>query len=196
VAATEQDITELINGCLRNDRQAQHRLYDMFAPSMFGVCLRYCISHEEAEDAMMEGFMCVFQQLKEYRNEGSLKNWIRAIMVKKAIDSFRKNRNILKTDCIDAVPEPIAEGYASETAIITRLEGKEILALIRQLPEEWSIIFNLRSIEGYSFKEIATMLERNENTVRVYYQRARARLMEEIKTREQHLQTIDNKYGA
>lgn len=187
VAATERDITELIDGCLRNDRQAQHRLYDMFAPAMFGVCLRYCTSHEEAEDAMMEGFLCVFQQLKEYRNEGSLRNWVRAIMVKKAIDSFRKNRNILKTDRIEAVPEPAAEGYASETAIITRLEGKEILALVRQLPEEWGIIFNLRSIEGYSFKEIAAMLDRNENTVRVYYQRARARLIEDIKTREQHL---------
>ena len=53
------------------------------------------------------------------------------------------------------------------------------------MPEDWRIIFNLRIMEEYSFKEIAEELGRNENTIRVYFQRARAWLLDKINEQEQ-----------
>lgn len=180
MAATEQEIQELIDGCLNNNRNAQRKLYEMFAPAMLGVCMRYVGSREKAEDVMMDGFMGVFKNLSSYRKESSLESWIRSIMVKTAISYFRAEKRHLMSDSLDDKEDfqlPVSE---REESIVTRLEAKQVLEIVGKMPEDLRVIFNLRLVEEYSFKEIAEELGKNENTVRVYYQRARKWLIDRI----------------
>ncbi len=74
--------------------RAQEKLYRMFAPKMFGVCLRYSRDRSEAEDNLQEGFMKIFTNIDTYRYEGSFEGWMRRIMVNVALSKYRKN-NIL-----------------------------------------------------------------------------------------------------
>lgn len=180
MATSIQEIEELIAGCRNNDRKAQRKLYDTFSPAMFGVCLRYANSREKAEDVMMDGFMGVFKNIDQYRGDCSLESWIRSIMVKTAISHYRSERKHLMNDSLDEKEDFQMPASDRDESIITRLEAKQILEIVEQMPEDLRVIFNLRLVEGLSFKEIADELNKNENTVRVYYQRARQWLISRI----------------
>lgn len=178
-----QDIDEIVSGCLQNDRKSQHRLYEAFASSMLGLCMRYTRSKQEAEDIMIEGFVHVFKKLRTFRQECSLESWIRTIMINAALDAYRSNKKHLLDISIEE-STTAAPSNASHENIVTRLEVKQILELMDEMPEDQRIIFNLFAIEGYPFKDIAQMLDRNENTVRVYFQRARLWLQKRIQVEE------------
>ena len=180
MATTIQEIEELIAGCQNNNRDAQRRLYEKFASTMLGVCMCYANSKEEAEDVMMDGFMGVFKNISTYRGESSLDSWIRSIMVKTAISHFRAEKKHLMNDSLDDKEDSLMPISEREESIVTRLEAKQVLEIVAKMPEDLRVIFNLRLVEEYSFKEIAEELEKNENTVRVYYQSARKWLIDRI----------------
>lgn len=179
-----QHMDEIIAGCIQNDRKSQHELYKNFAPTMLGVCRRYTSSKEEAEDIMIEGFLNVFKRIGSFRHDCSLSSWIRAIMVNAAIDHYRSNKKHQLDDCLDEAT--LQTGHFTHTGeeIITKLEAKQIMLLLNEMPDDFRVIFNLRVIEEYSFKEIAEELSRNENTIRVYFQRARTWLQQRIQVQE------------
>ena len=82
--------SDLIEGCIRGERKMQHELYQRFASKMYGVCLRYAGSAEEAEDVLQEGFIKVFNKIGSFRGDGSFEGWIRRIFVNTAIEHYRK----------------------------------------------------------------------------------------------------------
>lgn len=167
---------DLIDGCLRNDRKCQQELYDIFAPKMLAVCMRYANTRHEAEDIMIEGFIQVFSHLDKFLGESSLEFWIRQIMVNKAISNFRSNNKRYGYDIIDETVEIADES----TRIESGLTGKEILQIMQQMPEMQKLVFNLRVFEEYSFKEIGEEINIPENTARVYFLRAKKWISEKI----------------
>jgi len=50
-----ENLDQLINDCKAGKRSAQSKLYELFAPKLFGVCLRYARDETEAEDTLHEG---------------------------------------------------------------------------------------------------------------------------------------------
>ena len=60
--------TEVIKGCLKNDRASQKALYEHYYSKMLGVCLRYSKSSDDAKDVLHEGFLKVFNSLKNFNN--------------------------------------------------------------------------------------------------------------------------------
>ena len=82
--------SDLINGCLEEDRRMQEELYRRFSPRMYGICLRYAGNAAEAEDILQEGFIKVYKKLNTYRREGSFEGWVRRIFVNTAIEHFRR----------------------------------------------------------------------------------------------------------
>lgn len=187
MAVNIQDMEALIDGCLHNDRQSQRMLYDCFAPSMLGVCARYTNSKEDAEDVLIEGFLTVFKEMPNFRREGSLTSWIRAIMVNKAVSVYRANRKFLLNDPIDENNGPQNLSSDDDEVLYTRLEAQQVIKLMEKMPMDWRVIFNMRVVDGCSFKEISEYIDRNENTVRVYFQRARLWLQREIQEEESKL---------
>ena len=167
---------DLIDGCLRNDRKCQQKLYDTFAPKMLAVCMRYATTRHEAEDIMIEGFMQVFTHLDKFLGESSLEFWIRQIMVNKAISNFRSNNKRYNYEIIDMDME-IADDSSN---IESGLTGTEILQIMQKMPETQKMVFNLRVFEEFSFKEIGEEINVPESTARVYFLRAKKWITEQI----------------
>ena len=168
---------ELIKRCLQNNSEAQEKLYKLYAPKMFGVCLRYAKNHMEAEDVLQEGFIKVFLHLKDYRNEGSLEGWIRRTIVNTAINFYRKSIKSSKDLDIDGLE--IAN--SDEETVLDQLSTRELLDAIRELPDGYRIVFNLNVLEGYTHKEIGQMLSLSENTSKSQLSRARQVLQKKLK---------------
>lgn len=165
---------------MKGDRAAQKRLYELLAPKMFPVCMRYIGDRVQAEDLLQEGFITLFTRLDSYKGEGSFEGWARKIFVTTALMSLRKKDALKMSDDLEA-----ARGIKAETVNQVQTIGyKELMELVMSLPDGFRTVFNLYVIEGYSHKEIGEMLGISEITSRSQLSRARIILQNRIKELE------------
>lgn len=171
------DHTQLIKKCINGERAAQSRLYNLFSAKMYGVCLRYASDEMEAQDMLQEGFVKVYDNLKSYRFEGSFEGWIRRVIVNTSISYLRKQKKKF-TSLEDATEQSI------DPEIISEMQADDLVEVIRSLPNGFRTVFNMYAIEGYSHKEIASMLDISIGTSKSQYSRARKILIEKLKHNE------------
>ena len=84
---------QIIKRCIKRDREAQQILYDTYAPVLLGLCRRYTLDLPEAEDILQEGFVKIFLNLKNYRGQGTLLNWMKKVMINTAITYYHRHYN-------------------------------------------------------------------------------------------------------
>lgn len=156
-------------------REMQQLLYERFAASMKGVCLRYAKTSFEAEDIMHDAFLKVFKHMHTFKGESPLEAWVRRIVVNTALSHLRSRLHKTETSETEdlltiAEPEVTFSSFAAE----------ELMELVRSLPPKYQAVFNLFAIEGYSYKEISEMVGVPEVTCRSHYLRARTLLREMV----------------
>jgi len=166
------DEVTLANKCIDGDQRAQRKLFEMYAPKMMGVCLRYMKDHAQAEDVLQDGFVKVFTKLEKYSGNGSLEGWVRRIMVNTALDHLRKTNKFNANISMDDVDYKIE----SDSDALASLIEEDLLKLIQEMPNGYKTVFNMFAIEGFSHKEIGEKLGVSENTSKSQYSRAKAYL--------------------
>lgn len=159
---------EMIKGCIDGNRICQRELYDRFASKMLGVCMRYAKDRAEAEDMLQEGFIKVFKNIANFRDEGSFEGWIRKIMIFTAINLFNQRKRKFKESLDNELYD-----IAIDDQVIEKIAAKEIVALVQQMPEGYRTIFNLYAVEGYTHREIGEMMNIAEGTSKSQYSRAK-----------------------
>lgn len=168
---------ELILGCIRGDAACQKEAFYRYAGNMLGVCNRYARNAADAEDILQDGFIKVFNKMRQFKGDGSFEGWIRRIMVNTALKKYSLRRFEKEvsgyeiTDKDETILEPTAYNYLTE---------KDLLLLIHNLPDGYRMIFNLYVIEGYQHEEIAVMLGIQAGTSRSQLVKARAMLQKQI----------------
>jgi RNA polymerase sigma-70 factor (ECF subfamily) len=145
---------KLLNACKTKNGSAQKALYQKYAPTMFGICLRYASDYHTAEDILQDGFVKVFRNIQKFRNDGSLEGWIKRIFVNTAIEQYRKSAKKYRFISLELVME-----NSFEDQKLLDLEHNELLDLIQRLPDGYRLVFNLYTIEGYTHEEIAKELQ-------------------------------------
>lgn len=173
--ADRHSIEDLIAGCRAGNRKIQEMLYNKTAGTMFAICMRYSKNRAQAEDAMQNGYVKIFNNVQNFRKEGSAEGWMKRIMVNSAIESYRSNLKVLNVVPLENVPDVAATGFD-----LNNLGMEDLLKLIQNLAEGYRIVFNMYVIEGYSHKEIAEVLGVSEATSKSQLSRARSILKQEI----------------
>ena len=155
--------------------KAQHKLYEIFAPKMYSLCLRYTSSREEAEDLVQEGFIKVFKYLHQYTGQGNFEGWMRRIFINTAIEFLRKRIFV----------EHLGDSNGHELKV-SGVSGYDSLAhadlqkMIQSLSDGYRTIFNLYVIEGFSHREIANILNITESTSKSQLSRAKIILQKSL----------------
>ncbi len=165
---------ELIEACKRQDRRAQQLLFDRYSPTMYGVCMRYVKSREDAEDILVEAFFKVLTNIQNFKSEGSFEGWIRRIVVNESLMFLRKQHNFNMTVEIDNQ----LDSEADPVTAVDELAAQDILNLLDGLPTGYRTIFNLYVLEGYKHREIADLLGISINTSKSQLILAKKRLQE------------------
>ena len=166
---------QIIEGCIKNDRACQQRLYNMLSAKMFAVCLRYANEYNSAQDLLQEGFIKVFKNIEKFRGEGSFEGWVRRIFVNTAIEHYRKQVNMYAIHDTDTKQYEYFDDNALEN-----LKREDIVKTIQKLSDGYRTVFNLYVVEGYSHKEIGDMLGISEGTSKSQLARARYLLQKMI----------------
>ena len=168
-------VNEVIEGCKRGESRPQKQLYELYASRMLGLCFRYIGERQEAEDIMIKGFMKVFEKIGQFRGEGSFEGWIKRIMINESLAYLRRNKAMYVEIEMDRLGEK--PDYDQLSGL---LEAEDLMSMVNALPMGYRSVFNLYAIEGYSHKEIAEMLNINENTSKSQLSRARAVLQKKL----------------
>ena len=143
---------------------------------MFGVALRYSRNKSEAEDVLQEAFIRIFKYIVAFegRNEGSLTAWVKTIVINTTLSHNRNNKKYHYTEDVDDVQvgeKPVFD--VSSDADLTQERKNMVIKAMQQLPDGYRTVFNLYSVEGYSHKEIAEILDISENTSKSQLSKAR-----------------------
>jgi len=157
------------------NRKAQQKLYNLFAPKMFSLCLRYTSSREEAEDIVQEGFIKVFRYLHQYTGQGNFEGWMRRIFINTAIEFIRKRVYVerIGEDGGLEIKEAGITGYDS-------LAQADLEKYIHSLSDGYRTIFKMYVLDGYSHREIADMLNITESTSKSQLSRAKVILQKTL----------------
>lgn len=166
----------LVKKCIEGDNRAQKKLFDLFAPKLFGVCLRYMKDHDLAQDTLQDGFVKIFTKLSDYNGKGSFEGWMRRIVVNTCLDQLRKDQKLKMNTSIDDVSFLVKDNHWIEE----ELTAKDLLKLVESLPDGYRVVFNMFAIEGYSHKEIAERLNVSENTSKSQFSRAKSHLRKKL----------------
>ena len=171
----------LIQQCIQGDRKAQLRLYDQCYSYLMSICIRYCNDHQEAGSRLNLAFLKVLQNLQQFDQKGPFKAWIAKITVRSIIDEFRSQRRHYKINVYNG------NGLSEETwsnydvnAFAEEIDADHLLKKINELPAMDKEVFNLFAIDGFTHKEIATMLNISEGTSKWHVHEARKKLKEAI----------------
>ncbi len=135
-------------------------------------CYRYVKNRDDAEEIVTDGFVKVFENMHsfEYRDDKSFEAWIKKIMINEALLFLRKKRQL------HFIQSEKVEEVQADVSIDMNLHAEDIYKLILALPTGYRTVFNMFAIEGYSHKEIASLLNITESTSRSQLTKARAML--------------------
>ena len=167
---------DIIQECKNGKRLGQTKLFDAYASQMFNICFRYMKRDDVAEDMLSQGFARVFANIKrfEYKDELSLRSWIKKIVINECLMELRKHTNFF------LVSEEEALELGKMDYNLGKLDAEYIYQAILSLPTGYRTVFNLNIIEGFSHAEIAEMLKINEGTSRSQLNKARKLLKEKL----------------
>lgn len=164
--------SELINQVQNNNRAAQKQLFNQFSPTMLSTCRQYIKDLHNAEDVMLCAFMKVFQNMNQYRNEGSFEGWIRKIMIRESLSFLRSKKEFdFIEDASQSVLSVVSDQYET---------SNDYQKLIDDLPKGCRYIFVLSVIEGYKHQEIAEMLNISVGTSKSQLAYAKKLLKQQI----------------
>lgn len=167
------DLSDLIKSCIKQNRQSQEALYNLYHKTLFVLCLKYCSNEQEAEDNLHNAFIEIFTNIKKFDNNGSFEGWMKRITINKAIDSFKKTNQFL----------PLKDNVESDVFIDEndfKCSLDELLQLIQNLPNQYRLVFNLYELDDYSHHEIAKMLSISEGTSKSNLHRAKQILKDKL----------------
>lgn len=171
----EEELHQLIGGCIKQDRACQKMLYKTFYGFSMGICLRYANNRDEAAEVMNQGFFKVFTRITTYDRSRPFKAWLGKIMMNASIDYYRANLKMAYTDDLDKA-EHLSDGDLADK----KLNYDDLLKMVQKLPTAYRTVFNLFAIEGYTHEEIGELLNISPGTSKSNLHKARQKLKQMI----------------
>lgn len=178
---------ELISSFKEGDTSAFQELVLKYEQRVYNHCLRMVNDEVESYDLTQEVFLKVFRKIKNYEHTYSFYTWLYRITVNCCIDFLRrKKRHIQGISLSGNIHDDSSEAgkeqdipdhtFIPEDALVNKELSEVLQAAINQLSEKLRSIIILKEVEGFSYDEIAEVLECSRGTVKSRLFRARERL--------------------
>lgn len=171
----ELDIGDLIGRVALRDRAAFNTLYERTSAKLFGTVLRILKDRAEAEEALQDVYIKIWQRADRYQaGMASPISWLATIARNHALDMIRARRPVsddldVAVDLADGAPDP-------EQAAISGGERGLIENCLDQLPVDRAEAVRGAYLDGYSYEELAARYAVPLNTMRTWLRRSLMRL--------------------
>ncbi|MGK2227069.1 MAG: RNA polymerase sigma-70 factor (ECF subfamily) [Devosia sp.] len=170
-----QDIADLISRCALRDRAAFRTLYERTSAKLFGVTLRILKDRSEAEEAIQEVYVKIWQRADRYvAGNTSPISWLVAVARNHALDILRARRPV--SDDIDVALEIPDAGPSPERATQDNQERAQIEQCLGTLEPDRADAVRGAYLDGYSYEELASRHTVPLNTMRTWLRRSLIKL--------------------
>lgn len=165
-----------------------NEIYNEFQPKIINYLLRLTGQHE-AEDVAQEVFEKVNRGLKSFKGDSKLSTWLYRIATNTAIDrmkssSFKRSSgHISIEDIIEGKDRNVLSSHKTvhpDQAFIRKEMSECVREFIDRLPHDYKVVLILKDYEGFTNKEIASILQITLDTVKIRLHRARTKLKNEL----------------
>jgi RNA polymerase sigma-70 factor (ECF subfamily) len=174
---TSEEIAGLIGRVAMRDRKAFAVLYRETSPKLFAICLRILKDRTEADEALQEIYIKVWQRASAFAvTTGTPTSWLAAIARNQAIDILRSRKPV--ADELDSAYD-LADGELNpEEQTVIRDEGRRIDTCMEQLEADRAVAVRRAYVEGLSYQELAEQFGVPLNTMRTWLRRSLLKLRE------------------
>ncbi len=167
---------ELLDRAANFDEAALSEIYDRYELKIYNYIYRRTSDPGLSEDLTAQVFLKMLEAIQSERAwHSSFSGWLYRIAHNLVIDHYRA-RDRQKQVSIDDVPHMHDAGTTPVRAAEIALEAEALRSAIRRLTDEQAQVISLRFLEGYSFAEIAEMMDKTEGAVKALQHRAVATL--------------------
>jgi len=177
-----------------------------FMDSLYAAAMRMTRNRADAEDLVQETFLKAYRGFGGFQEGTNLKAWLYRILTNTYINVYRaKKRRPEETDLDDvedlylykklSSSDASALGRSAEDELFDLFTDDEVKAAIEDLPEQFRMAVLLADVEGFSYKEIAEILDIPIGTVMSRLHRGRKGLQKRLwdfATREGLLSSDDD----
>jgi RNA polymerase sigma-70 factor, ECF subfamily len=159
------DADLLLSRVARGDSQAFAELYDELSPAVFGLARRVVRDPSRAEDVSQEVFLEVWRKAARFdRDLGKAKTWVMTIAHRRAVDAVRRNEAAKRNDQQGTTDE-VSHDEPGDAVIAGEEHGavRDCLGTLTDLQRE---SVRLAYFNGYTYNEVATLLEKPLPTIK------------------------------
>lgn len=158
------------------DADAFAYFYDKYVTNVYRFVLLKVSNRQVAEDLTQDIFLKTWQHLVDKKNVKSFQAFIFRVARNIVVDHYRQtNRQALP---LEYVREDSGEEFSINLELDKSIGAAQILAQMRQLKPEYQEVLLLRYVEDLSIEEIADIIQKDKNNVRVLLHRALNKLKE------------------
>ena len=156
--------------------KAFHRDYLSLAETLYRVAYYLLESEAEAEDAVQEVFLKLWDTHDSLDGVRSPKAYSITLLKNLCLDRIRRARHLCFPEQLPEQPAP----HLQDDEMDERMRLDKVLKAIKALPDRQREILLLRTVEGLSYEEIAERTGMNPLTLRVLLSRARTTIKNKI----------------
>ncbi len=180
---TEEKEKQVFERARDGDRKAVRQLYDRYSSFLAATCARFLPDPGDQKDVLQDGFVKIFSSLDkfDYRGEGSLKAWMRQIVVNECLKVLRKRKRSVPILFEEELKDDVEVEEDTGPPEVEKVPAAVIHEMIKELPDGYRAVFNLFVLEEKNHKEISELLGITESTSASQLYRARMILAKKIK---------------
>ena len=167
------DDQQLVAQAQRGARTAFSELVRRHHAAIYRVCFRILFDAEDAADATQETFMRAFDKLSTFHSRSTFKTWLVRVAVNVSLNARSQQRDGMPLDELRLPATPSAEAVVLQAETVAQL-----YRALQALPYKHRVAVILRDLEGYSYADVATVLDVPEGTAKGWVHRGRKRLKE------------------
>lgn len=169
----------LLEGCRQGKRVSQLKVYEHFYSYGMGLGLRYAKNREEAMEVVNDSFLKAFNKIDQYDPDLPFKPWLRRILIRTAIDYYRKYHK--GDDTPDDLIRILEKNTKTANEAIRKLDYEDTIQAIQGLSPAYRMVFNLFVMEDYSHQEIAEALDISVGTSKSNLSKAKRQMRNLLK---------------
>ncbi|MDO4298721.1 MAG: sigma-70 family RNA polymerase sigma factor [Lachnospiraceae bacterium] len=159
----------LVKRAQKGDAEAFVTLIESCKSSMYKIARGFFTSEDDIADAIGETVLKAYEHISEVKHAAYFKTWLMRILINSCNEVLRDRKHC---ETMEILPE---EGYQDQS--LAEVEFRDMLS---EFPEDCRTIIQLYYGEQFNTREIADILDMNENTVKSKLRRTRQTLREHM----------------
>ena len=159
-----------------------------YTSQLYSAALRYTKNSHDAQDLVQDTYAKAFTSFHQFEPGTNLKAWLYRILTTTFINNYRKDQRrplisgseLEDWQIADASSHTSDLGKSAEDEVLENIADKDVKDALAAMPEEFRMAVYLSDVEGFSYKEIAEIMEVPTGTVMSRLHRGRKLLRESL----------------